>query len=171
MAKSGTRQPIPKRIQVQVFETDRWLCRWCLRPVVFPPAMRFLQEFVKAHGHSRQVAFYDLHWRRDLSPLLDELGASIDHVHAHAKGGSNDPENLATICAKCNVRKGSLTVEEHLRRYKRIPVKSKHGEPQRWDGLASVFVILVDENPGLATVTEKAWASALKHAWMEPEPA
>jgi len=165
----GTRKPIPKLVQVQVFEKDRWLCRWCLRPVVFPPAMRLLQHFVSAAGHKRPLAFHHPNWRRDLSPLLDELGASVDHVHPHARGGTNDPENLATICAKCNVRKGSLPADEHLRRYKRVPVKGKHGEPQRWDGLASVFVTLLDANPSLATASEKAWANALKHAWTTPD--
>lgn len=159
------RKPIPKPVQVEVFEKDHWLCRWCLRPVVFPPAMRLLQHFVTAAGHRRPVAFHHRNWRRDLSPLLDELGASVDHVHPHAHGGTNDLENLATICAKCNARKGSLSAEEHLRRYECVPVKGKHGEPRHWDGLASVFVVLLDANPSLATASEKAWAEALKQIW------
>jgi len=32
-------------IQVQVFRLDGWICRWCGRPVIFAPAMKYLQEF------------------------------------------------------------------------------------------------------------------------------
>jgi hypothetical protein len=41
MAKSGARQPIPKHIQVQVFETDRWLC---VRPRRTPSLSRGSDE-------------------------------------------------------------------------------------------------------------------------------
>jgi hypothetical protein len=35
-------------------------------------------------------------WRRDASPLLDELAASVDHVRADSKGGAHDlPLNAA----------------------------------------------------------------------------
>jgi len=62
-----------------------------------------------------------------------------------------------------------LSADEHLRRYKRVPVKGKHGEPQHRDGPASVFVRLLDANPSLATPSEKAWANALKHTWATPD--
>jgi 5-methylcytosine-specific restriction endonuclease McrA len=153
------RKPIPKSIQVQVFRRDAWLCRWCLRPVIFPCVMKYLGRLVAAAGNVEPPAYYNLNWRRDRAPLLDELGASVDHVMAHAKGGSSDIENLATICAKCNARKSDLSVEDHLRRYPLRKVKGKYGEPTNWDGLSSVFLALID---GEATLTDKQWAQALR---------
>ena|SRR5437867_8567499 len=83
------RPPISKALQVQVFQRDRWLCRWCLRPVVFPPTLKYLERLLRQRGCSEPLAYFHLNWRRDAAPLLDELGASVDHVEAHAKGGSS----------------------------------------------------------------------------------
>ena len=86
----------------------------------------------------------------------------MDHVEAHAKGGSSAIENLATICAKCNARKGSLSADDHMKRNPLRKVKGKHGEPLHWDGLSRLFLLLFDENSTEATATEKAWARALR---------
>jgi 5-methylcytosine-specific restriction endonuclease McrA len=32
---------------------------------------------------------------------------SIDHVHPKSLGGTNDPDNLRTLCTTCNTRKGT----------------------------------------------------------------
>jgi 5-methylcytosine-specific restriction endonuclease McrA len=156
------RRPIEKTTQVQVFKRDRWLCRWCLRPVIFPPAMKFLEQFLRSRGIAAPLAYYQTNWRRDAAPLLDELGASVDHVEAHSRGGSSQIDNLATICAKCNARKGALPVSEHLKRNPSKKVKGMYGEPVHWDGLSTLFLALASENPSAATVTEKQWIAALK---------
>ena len=123
--------------------------------------MRLLQQFVRSHGVDVPLAFHHPNWRRDAAPL-DELGASVDHVEAHASGGSSEIDNLASICAKCNVRKGSRTAGDHLRRNPLKRVKGKHGEPTYWDGLSSVFLVLLDADPVTATGAEKQWAAALR---------
>jgi len=158
------RPPISKQTEIEVFRRDRWLCHSCLRPVIFPPAMKFLEQFVKVKGVAAPLAYYHPNWRRDAAPLLDELGACVDHVEAHAKGGSSHIANLATICARCNGRKSTFSVQEHLQRYPQKKIKAKHGEPTAWDGLSSLFLVLVDENPKVATATERQWAAALKQA-------
>lgn len=42
---------------------------------------------------------------------------TIDHVVPISKGGTNDLDNLQTLCRKCNVEKGSDTGDYRLNRY------------------------------------------------------
>lgn len=52
-------------------------------------------------------------------PVCDYCGrmpaTQTDHVVAKARGGTDDIENLAPACGRCNVRKGYLTPVEWLR--------------------------------------------------------
>ncbi len=43
---------------------------------------------------------------------------TIDHVLPRCKGGTNHRENLTPVCHKCNQRKGSMTVEDFVRRWR-----------------------------------------------------
>lgn len=44
------RTALSKALQIRVFRRDCWMCRWCGRPVVFPPAMRMLDRLVRLSG-------------------------------------------------------------------------------------------------------------------------
>jgi len=35
---------------------------------------------------------------------------TLDHLHAHSHGGSNDPSNLVTCCHRCNSARGNRPV-------------------------------------------------------------
>src|SRR5690242_17682650 len=100
-----SRDRLPKSLQVSVFRRDGWLCRWCKKPVIFSPAMRLLEVELRNAGCESEVAYYHAHWTRNRAPLLDELGAVLDHVQAFSTGGPCSEQNLATACAKCNGRK------------------------------------------------------------------
>jgi 5-methylcytosine-specific restriction endonuclease McrA len=163
--RSRSRSPISKSVQVNVFERDHWLCRWCLKPVIFPPALRLLQQLVEKQAGQRPIAYFHPNWRRDAAPLLDELGASVDHIEAHVRGGPDTIENFATICARCNARKGSRTAKEHLDAYPLRKIRSKYGEPVHWDGLASVFLALAEGDSKLSPA-ELEWQAALKNVRM-----
>ncbi len=123
--------------------------------------MRLLELELGKAG-CKELAYYDPSWRRDWAPLLDELGASIDHIYAHAKGGLNDEENLCTACWKCNVRKNSKTILEWEKRHKYKPVKGKYGEPRHWDGFSSVFAVLAERHANALTPGQRGWLKALK---------
>ena len=99
--------------------------------------------------------------RRD-APLLDHMGAVIDHVEAHSGGGASVISNLATACNKCNARKSDSSAEAFSKQRPRIPVKGKYGDPLDWDGLSNLFMVLIARTPGIATSTERAWLRALK---------
>jgi hypothetical protein len=98
---------------------------------------------------------------RGMAPLLDELGAVIDHVEAFSKGGACSEENLCTACCKCNGRKSSALLDKRNGREKRKPVKGKYGEPQNWDGLSLLFVVLAKRNLTALTSGEREWLRAL----------
>lgn len=105
------RKPLTKELQLSVFSRDRWICRWCNRPVIFAPAMRLLEREMRKSGRAEPLAYYHAHGTRDGAPLLDELWAVIDHVEAFSTGGANTGENLATACNKCNGRKNSASLD------------------------------------------------------------
>jgi 5-methylcytosine-specific restriction endonuclease McrA len=148
--------------QVGILRRDGWLCCWCKKPVIFAPVMKYLELEVRSVGHAGQLAYYHAHWTRDGSPLLDELGAVIDHVEALARGGSWNDENLCTACAKCNGRKGDALLGDWIGRPKPNPVKGKFGEPQNSDGLSTVFITLAKRHPSALTAGERQWLSALE---------
>jgi 5-methylcytosine-specific restriction endonuclease McrA len=156
------RVALPKPVQLSIFRRDGWLCRWCAKPVVFGPAMKLLETEVRAAGNSASLAYYHAHWTRATAPLLDELGAVLDHVKAFSAGGECAEENLVTACAKCNGRKSAAPLENWDQRVIRKPIKGKYGEPQAWDGLSSVFVMLAERPASKLTPGERDWLKALR---------
>jgi 5-methylcytosine-specific restriction endonuclease McrA len=158
---SKARPSLSKTLQLSVFCRDGWICRWCNRPVIFAPVMRLIERDVREIGKEPPLSYYHAHWTRDGAPLLDELGAVIDHVKALSTGGAHGEENFATACNKCNGRKNSAPLEKWSRRPQHKPIRGKYGEPQRWDGLSALFVILAQRNPVGLTVSEKAWLKVL----------
>lgn len=156
------RQKIPIAKQVRIFYRDGWLCHWCGRPTIFPLALKYLQKNVHDHGVGARLAYYDLRYRRDLAPLLDDLAAVIDHVHAHSRGGADTEDNLVTACNKCNMRKSSHKIQDFQSRNAPGHVRTKFGEPKTWDGLVSVFMVLAESYRDTLTSNELEWHMALK---------
>jgi hypothetical protein len=124
--------------------------------VVFAPAFRLLEAFVRQAGYGRPIAYFHRNWSRRSAPLLDHLGAVIDHVEALARGGAHDESNFVVACNKCNTRKTDGGPKEPGKR-----VRGKYGEPNDWDGLASLFLVLADKGAEL-NPTEHRWAEALR---------
>jgi 5-methylcytosine-specific restriction endonuclease McrA len=156
-----TRRPISKALQVAVFRRDGWLCCWCKRPVIFAPVMKFLELEIRASVSTNRLAYYHAHWTRDGAPLLDLLGAVIDHIEAFSTGGADHIDNLATACNKCNGCKSAATLDKWGERPMEKPVKGKYGEPQHWDGLSSLFILLARRDPAALTAGERGWLRAL----------
>jgi 5-methylcytosine-specific restriction endonuclease McrA len=123
--------------------------------------MRLIELEIRKAGTAAPLSYYHAHWTRDGAPLLDELGAVIDHVEAHSTGGSSDEANLATACCKCNGRKSSAPLDKWGKRPIRKPIKGKYGEPQHWDGLSALFIILAQRNLSGLTASEKDWLKVL----------
>jgi 5-methylcytosine-specific restriction endonuclease McrA len=165
--ESPDRVPLWKAKQVEIFRRDGWLCQWCRIPVIFAPTLRLLEREVRKSGYTGPLAYYHAHATRDGAPLLDELWAVLDHVEAHSKGGKTDNDNLVTACNKCNGRKNNHLLSVWDKRAQRPPIKGKtakngnHGEPQHWDGLSMVFIVLAQREESDLTTTERQWLKAL----------
>ncbi len=159
-APRRARKQLPYDLQVRVLRRDRWLCRWCHGPVIFAPALRFLREFARTRGHGGPLAYHDPRWRRDRAPLLDHLGAVVDHVQAFSHGGAHAEANLVTSCNKCNARKSNTDPEKHEQARRARAVKGKYGEPEHWDGFSTIFVLLAGNATDLSD-SEKGWLAAL----------
>jgi hypothetical protein len=79
---SRTRASLSKIEQVGIFRRDGWLCRWCAKPAIFAPVMKYLEREIRKEGIAGPLAYYHERWTRDGAPLLDYLGAVLDHVEA-----------------------------------------------------------------------------------------
>jgi 5-methylcytosine-specific restriction endonuclease McrA len=160
--KARHRKPISKADQLSVYRRDHWLCRWCGCPVIFAPAMKHLSKLITLRGVTEPLAYYHSHWTRRDAPLLDWLGAVIDHSEAHSRGGAGDLSNLVTACNKCNALKSAMPAEEFSKLRPLRPVKGKYGEPKDWDGLSTLFVVLVKGQPETASASDLDWLKHLK---------
>jgi 5-methylcytosine-specific restriction endonuclease McrA len=160
--KPARRAAISKDLAIQVFRRDRWLCHWCGRPLIFGPALRYLAQFAKNSGINETLAYYHPHWTRRDAPLLDYMGAVLDHIQAHSDGGKSDEHNLVAACNKCNALKSNAKVQVFQASQHRHTVKGKYGEPEHWEGLSTLFVILIEQNPKFASPSERGWRDALR---------
>ena len=123
--------------------------------------MRLIELEIRKAGNGEPLSYYHAHWTRDGAPLLDELGAVIDHVEAHSRDGSSQEPNLATACGKCNGRKSAASLIEWAKRPQRKRINGKYGEPQHWDGLSALFIILAQRDPSVLTASERDWLKVL----------
>jgi 5-methylcytosine-specific restriction endonuclease McrA len=161
------RPKIPYDVQVKVFFRDKWLCWLCGRPTAFAPALKLIKHFVEITGNTQPTAYWSHNFRRDSSPLLDELAAVVDHVKAHAGGGPSHDDNLKTACNKCNMRKSSADQATFTERNPKRRIKSRYGEPLHWDGFVSLFMVLATANQRILTDSEKAWFRAFEKFFVE----
>jgi 5-methylcytosine-specific restriction endonuclease McrA len=126
--------------------------------------MKFFERELRAAGNADPLAYYHAHWTRQGAPLLDMLGAVIDHIEAFSNGGTDQIDNLATACNKCNARKSAASLDRWGERPMERPIKGKYGEPQNWDGLSALFAMLARRDPALLTASERDWLQALTGA-------
>lgn len=147
-----------------MFQRDRWLCHVCRRPVVFHLALKYLEIDARVGLGDPSITYWHPNWRRDQAPLADELGACVDHVVAFSTGGVHDVKNFATICSRCNTRKSAKTLATFLEQLRPWRARGKDGEPERWDGLSSIFIVLARKHIGLLSTTEREWLAALENS-------
>lgn len=118
-----------------LIERDGHHCRLCGMPVI--------RAEVRQHLHR---AYPDaLPWGRRNSEqhaAFQVLWLQYDHLIPHARGGSNDLENMLIACAACNFGRMNFTLAEVGFAE---PATAVMGNVTRWDGLESVLTARASE--------------------------
>lgn len=98
------RMPSPAQT-MDIYRRDGFHCRYCEMPVILPTARVVMMAIAPdallwpAKDDEKHAAFY-------------ALTAVVDHLVPHARGGTNDPDNLVTSCQSCNYGKGNYLIAE-----------------------------------------------------------
>lgn len=70
---------VSKALKLQIFERDGHRCRWCGRP---------------------ETPIGEI-------TSTPPVSLTIDHIFPVSRGGTSDPDNLQTLCNRCNSAKGN----------------------------------------------------------------
>lgn len=118
-----TRMPNSKIIS-DVFDRDKYRCRYCRVPVVPKSVMKLLsaKSGIELNKMKTNLQTHGAHWIHC---------ATIDHVHPHALGGLNTPENIVTSCNACQYGKGKYTLSD-LRLELRPPTRDLYTLRRSW---------------------------------------
>jgi 5-methylcytosine-specific restriction endonuclease McrA len=94
--------------KADIFDRDRYQCRYCSRKLVLPALLRLVSQLCPD-----EFPYHMQGKTTEIHPLAAVWRAEIDHVVPVSRGGDPyDGNNLVTACTVCNRRKGSLLLEE-----------------------------------------------------------
>ena len=128
---ASRRKQMSRKMQVQIFERDRYRCRYFGDRLVFPGILllleKELQECFPAHQNFRVAESHPIYWW--LSPV-------VDHVASIASGIENpdDVSNLVTTSAFRNTQKMHWSMEDMGWKVRDVP-----SNDETWDGLVAWF--------------------------------
>jgi HNH endonuclease len=110
--------------KARVHQRDGYHCRFCGMPVVRSQTRKLIH-----HAYPQAVIWGDKDVQQHAA--FQAMWAQYDHIVPHARGGTNDLENLVLTCAPCNFGRAGYTLQEVAVTDPRIrlPVQSQ------WDGL------------------------------------
>ena len=137
--------------QAMVFARDRYRCLYCGRRTVFLQVVNLL-----SHAFPGELPRHP-HWKKEETHrLFWDLTTTIDHVHPVSRGGAiDDPENLATVCTRCQYQKSNRTLES-------LGWERREPGPQ-WDGLTGLYAQLWSDL-GRPAGAHCAWLTAIQGA-------
>ena len=153
------------KVVAEVFTRDRWTCHWCTYPVVFAPALKYLQEDLRRRGGNVPLVYYHFDFARLYAPLLNDLAAVIDHLSTGSRG-ADDVENLVTACNRCHTLKNNLDepawrdLTAELQKLRDLQSRGRE-MPAEWDGLSTIFLVALREDRSAASSSDLEWFEAL----------
>jgi hypothetical protein len=107
-----------------LLERDGYHCRFCGIPLVRSETRSLIREcYPEALRWGSRNA--------DQHAALQAMWLQYDHLLPHARGGTNDRDNMVVACAPCNCGRSNLTLEE-------VGVadpRARDPLPFAWDGL------------------------------------
>lgn len=120
------------------FKKDGFIDRYTGAKLVNPGILKaisfYLPDSFPYHKNWKMTECHVGYW---------ELTPTIDHVYPIALGGEDNPDNWVTTSMLNNSVKSNWTIEQL--RWKIVPA----GEFEKWDGLTSKLIQLVNDNPKL----------------------
>lgn len=127
MPASATKtvQRMPSRsVERAIYQRDGYRCRFCGCPIVLGAARSAMRALIPDA----------IPWGRttkDQHGAFFALTATLDHLVPHAKGGTNETDNLLTTCWPCNFGRGDALIEE----IGLLDPRSRPPVIDGWDGL------------------------------------
>lgn len=123
---------LPPSLMHRVLTVETWVKRLCL----YSPINQIAMELVKFDTQKLQnpevngveyqqgeLAGYEVRqyllekWGRKCTYCDKEgIPLQIEHIHPKSKGGSNRVSNLTLSCERCNIKKGTKSIDEFLKK-------------------------------------------------------
>lgn len=117
----------PVAVIRRLLDRDGYHCRFCRIPVIRAETRSLLRS-----AYPSALRWGDRN--ADQHAAFQAMWLQYDHIIPHARGGTNEAENIVVTCAPCNNGRSNLTLEE-------VGVADPRSrEPFRssWDGLERV---------------------------------
>lgn len=90
----------PDRISVKL----AYVSEWELRDRESAPKRKPLSRTIRARIYARD--------QYQCVACGTNKSLQVDHIHPVSRGGGDEPENLQTLCQRCNASKGTKTMDE-----------------------------------------------------------
>ena len=99
---------------------------------------------------------------------LGRRGLSLDHIALHSQGGSNEANNLITICVGCNNKRNAKSLAEWLQALRQDKnLRAKIGGKRIAPGERVFFRLSIVEISRYAKEIEARLASGMNHKWLK----
>lgn len=126
------------RQKMKQFKKDGFIDRYSGQELLNPGLLKVLSHYMPEtfpyHSHWKMEECHNAYW---------EFVPTVDHIYPVALGGADAEENWATTSMLHNSIKSNWTLEQlQWKLY-------EAGNYEDWDGLTSLFVMLVDRDTAL----------------------
>ncbi len=144
----------PAAVTRAVFARDGWRCRFCACRVVPREVRDRLRRLLPgAIPWSKEAGYHAAFYA---------ITATLDHVLAHAAGGTNDLDNLVTACWPCNFGRGAYSLAE----FGLSDPRTRDPIIDDWDGLTRILHL----KPAQPAPASNANVAGTTHPPQQSEP-
>lgn len=126
---------LPLKMHFRIYNRDGWTCQWehCRRPTVAESVVHLVSILAPDEFG------YTPNWPMDRThPILWTHTAQLEHVVPASAGGSDEEENLCTVCSACQYSK--YQVPASVLGWHR----SRPDTQRPWDGLTRYLPCLIE---------------------------